>query len=92
MEKLIGTIGIMAVVAVMAMSAAAAKAQTAIEYGLMSGSVASANGGPEVDAIGSAARRGSDHGLESGRKAPEPSAFSTAKAGTPRSGRCSAIR
>jgi probable HAF family extracellular repeat protein len=72
-RRIIGAIGVtLAVVAVMASSAATASAQDLIEYALMSGFVASVNGGPEVDTLGLAAREGSGPDLESGRKALTP--------------------
>jgi hypothetical protein len=71
-RRISGTIGVtLAVVALMAASAVA-NAQTAIEYGLMSGVVASANGGPEAATLGSAARHGSGPVGRSGRKAGKP--------------------
>jgi probable HAF family extracellular repeat protein len=72
-RRIIGAIGVtLAVVAVMASSAATANAQTAIEYALMSGFVASGNGGPEIETAGLAHRLGSSPGLELGRKAGKP--------------------
>jgi probable HAF family extracellular repeat protein len=72
--RLIRGIGVtLAVVAVMATSAAAASAQGLMEYGLITGFIASSHGGPEIVTPASAAHRvGSDPGLESGRKAAQP--------------------
>jgi hypothetical protein len=78
-RRLIGTIGVtLAAVAVMAASAAAANAQGLIEYGLMSGFVAPANGDPEIETFGPAHRVGSGPGLESERNAGEPADPSSA--------------
>jgi hypothetical protein len=72
-RRIIGTIAVaLAPVAVMATSVAAANAQTAIEYALMSGFVASGNDGPEVETLDPAHRLGSRPALESGRKAGKP--------------------
>jgi uncharacterized membrane protein len=79
MRRITGVIGLtLAVVAVIAASAAAANAHGPIEYGRISGLVASADGGPEADTLGSAARHGSRPGRESDRNGgqpAEPSAF-----------------
>jgi probable HAF family extracellular repeat protein len=78
-RRIIGVIGLtLAVVAVMATSAATVNAQTAIEYALMSGFVASGNGGSEIETLDPAHRLGSAPGLESGHrvgKPADPSAF-----------------
>jgi probable HAF family extracellular repeat protein len=79
MRRIIGAIGVtLVVVAVMATSAATANAQSLIEYGLMSGFVASGNGGPATESVDSAHPLGSRPGLESGRKAGKPAELSGA--------------
>jgi hypothetical protein len=96
-RRIIGAIVVtLAAVALMATSAATANAQSLIEYGLMSGFVASGNDGPEVETLDPAHRLGSHSGLEPARKAGNlrtpPAPLSTARAGTPRSARCPASR
>jgi probable HAF family extracellular repeat protein len=68
-RMIMGVIGVaLAAVAVMATSAATANARTAIEYGLMSGFVASGNDGSQ-STLGLARHLGSGPGSESGRNA-----------------------
>jgi hypothetical protein len=69
-RRIIGTIGAtLAIVALVAGATAPANAQSAIEYALMSGFVASGDGGPGLEAVGLASRFGSEPGRESGRTA-----------------------